>query len=180
MTGTDRKKYFSIDTPFGPCTVAFRKMPFRICSVFLPGQAVALPGGRKGNGFYGNPEGPAEAREAARKIEGYFKGEPLKVPVKWLDLGALTPLQRKVLMATAEIPYGHTVSYGTLAKKIDRPRAYRFVGSTMAINPVPLIIPCHRVIKSDGRIGRFGGGVELKRELIALEKEHSRKGEKPN
>ncbi len=138
--------------------------------MFLPGQAAALLVGLRGSTLYGNPGESVEAREVARRIEGYFNGEVLKVPLRWLELGQLTALQQKVLMATAEIPYGHTVSYGTLAKKIDRPRAYRFVGSTMGLNPVPLIIPCHRVIKSNGSIGRFGGGTVLKRELLNLEK----------
>lgn len=166
----NRENYFSLNTPYGPSAFVFRKAPFRISRVFLPGQVVALPAGQRGNDLYGNPGESAEAREVARRIEGYFKGGILEVPMKWLELGQLTALQQKVLMATAEIPHGHTVSYGTLAKKIDRPRAYRFVGSTMALNPVPLIIPCHRVIRSNGRIGRFGGGAVLKRELINLEK----------
>ena len=170
MTGTDRKNYFSLNTPYGPCAFVFRKTPFRIYRVFLPGQADPLPAGRRSNDLYDNPGGSAEAREVARKIEGYFNGGILEVPMKWLELGQLTALQQQVLRATAEIPHGHTVSYGTLARKIGRPRAYRFVGSTMALNPVPLIIPCHRVIKSNGRIGRFGGGAALKRALINLEK----------
>ncbi len=142
--------------------------------MFLPGQAAALLAGLRGSTLYGNPGESVEAREVARRIEGYFNGEVLKVPLRWLELGQLTALQKKVLMATAEIPYGYTVSYGTLAKKIDRPRAYRFVGSTMGLNPVPLIIPCHRVIKSNGSIGRFGGGTVLKRELLNLEKRNLR------
>ena len=170
MSANDRPNHYSLNTPFGPCAFVYKKKPFRIGRLFLPGQAAALPAGLRGSTLCAGSGESAKAREVARRLEGYFNGELLKVPMQWLELGPLTALQRKVLMATAEIPYGHTVSYGDLAEKIDRPRAYRFVGSTMGLNPVPLIIPCHRVIKSNGSIGRFGGGAVLKRELLNLEK----------
>ncbi|UCD31652.1 MAG: methylated-DNA--[protein]-cysteine S-methyltransferase [Desulfobacterales bacterium] len=68
-----------------------------------------------------------------------------------------------------DIPYGQLKSYKEIAAAIQRPRAYRFVGSTLAINPYPILIPCHRVIRSDSSFGRFGGGAELKRKLIEME-----------
>jgi len=69
----------------------------------------------------------------------------------------------------AHIPYGQTRSYKAIAEEIGLPNACRFVGSSVAKNPFPLLIPCHRVIRNDGRIGKFGGGTEMKRQLLNLE-----------
>ncbi|MBW2644829.1 MAG: methylated-DNA--[protein]-cysteine S-methyltransferase [Deltaproteobacteria bacterium] len=81
----------------------------------------------------------------------------------------LTVLQQRVLGETAGIPYGTVRSYGEIAERIGRPKAARFIGATMARNPFPIIIPCHRVIGAKGRLGGYGGGVELKRRLLQLE-----------
>ena len=88
------------------------------------------------------------------------------------DLSGLTNFQRKALNATANIPYGETRTYAWLAGRDDSPRAFRAAGQAMARNPVPLIIPCHRVIGSSGGLCGFGGGLralELKRKLLAIE-----------
>ena len=77
--------------------------------------------------------------------------------------------QRRVLLETIRIPRGSVTSYGDLAKKISAPGAARAVGSALAKNPFPLIIPCHRVVKSDGSVGQFGGGTEFKKALLRLE-----------
>jgi len=90
-------------------------------------------------------------------------------PWEWPDLSGLTALQRSVLYATAAIPYGSVRTYGQVAAAIDRPRACRFVGTTLAKNPYPILIPCHRVIRSDGTTGQFGGGTDLKKRLIERE-----------
>ncbi|MBW1836306.1 MAG: MGMT family protein [Deltaproteobacteria bacterium] len=84
----------------------------------------------------------------------------------------LTNLQQSVLVATTKIPYGDLRSYQAIAVTIGRPRAYRSVGSALAKNPFPILIPCHRVIRSDNSIGQFGGGA-LKRKLIELEAKHT-------
>ena len=81
----------------------------------------------------------------------------------------LTELERRVLSATARIPLGQTLSYKELAEKAGCPRACRFVGTTMAKNPFPVIIPCHRVIRSDRTVGKFGGGPEMKRKMKEME-----------
>ena len=100
-------------------------------------------------------------------LRALAKGTPGDLPV---DLRSVTAFQRQVLQQTAAIPRGETRSYGWLASRAGRPKAARAVGQTMARNPVPLVIPCHRVVLSDGRIGHYGlGGAERKRTLLRVE-----------
>ena len=89
---------------------------------------------------------------------------------KWLDTSGLTELQKSVYFATAKIPFGKLSSYKKIAEIINRPNAYRFVGTTLAKNPFPVLIPCHRVIRSNNTIGQFAGGKKLKIKMIELEK----------
>ena len=74
--------------------------------------------------------------------------------------------------ALAEIPYGTTISYGDLARRVGRPSAYRAVGQANGANPLPIVLPCHRVVATGGGIGGYGGGLALKRRLLALESGH--------
>jgi len=81
-------------------------------------------------------------------------------------LGDMTEFERDVLVATFEIPRGRVSTYKRVAERVGRPRAYRAVGNALHKNPLAPIIPCHRVVKSDGGLGGFGGGVEAKRRLL--------------
>ena len=81
-----------------------------------------------------------------------------------------TPFQQRVWWKTYIVPYGETISYGELAGRIGEPKAARAVGNALGKNPLALIVPCHRVIRSDGGLGGFGGGIELKKRLLELEK----------
>jgi methylated-DNA-[protein]-cysteine S-methyltransferase len=84
----------------------------------------------------------------------------------------VTPFQKKVLTALQQIPYGETVSYGELAEKIGNPLASRAVGQANARNPIPIVIPCHRVVGSNGTLTGFGGGIGVKQALLDLEQRH--------
>ena len=101
------------------------------------------------------------------EIDAYFSGKHKRLSVK-LAYDRPT-FACKVLSTLSKVPYGSVISYGELAKRAGFPRASRAVGTVMAQNPLPLLIPCHRVIKADGRPGQFGGGVNLKRKLLDLE-----------
>ena len=79
------------------------------------------------------------------------------------------PFQKQVLRQTMKVPYGRTSSYGEIASRIGRPAAYRAVGNAVGANPIPIVIPCHRIIASDGGIGGFSGGLSYKKKLLALE-----------
>jgi O-6-methylguanine DNA methyltransferase len=108
-----------------------------------------------------------EAR-GRREMAEYLAGRRtfFTVPV---DLSALPPFQRDVLRETARIPFGETRTYAWIARKIGRPRAVRAVGTALGRNPVPVIVPCHRVLRTDGGFGGYAFGVPFKKDLLKLE-----------
>jgi methylated-DNA-[protein]-cysteine S-methyltransferase len=111
-------------------------------------------------------------RAAAIQLQAYFAGERTCFDLP-LDLSGLTPFTQQVLTSLQTIPMATTISYGELAAFVGKPRAARAVGRVMAINPLPLIIPCHRVVGGDGAMVGYsgGGGVATKMWLLAFEKQ---------
>jgi methylated-DNA-[protein]-cysteine S-methyltransferase len=105
-------------------------------------------------------------KEAATQLEEYFAGERTGFDVRMQLDG--TPFQREVWAELTRIPYGETISYGELAHRVGRPRGPRAVGQANGRNPIAIIVPCHRVVASNG-IGGYGGGLNCKRALLALE-----------
>jgi methylated-DNA-[protein]-cysteine S-methyltransferase len=122
------------------------------------------------------PEGRKAAehvRRACRQLREYFAGKRTRFDVP-LDCSVGTPFQRAVWRACARIPYGEAWSYGRLARAAGHPRSARAVGNAMHANRIPVFIPCHRVIRSDGALGGFGSGVRLKAKLLRLERSQGR------
>ncbi len=111
---------------------------------------------------------PALERRAVQLLREYFAGKRVSFDLP-LDLRPATAFQRAVWKAAATIPYGETRSYAWIAKRIGRPKAARAVGQALGANPVPVIIPCHRVITSAGALGGFTGGLPMKKRLLAME-----------
>lgn len=111
--------------------------------------------------------------EARQQLDEYFVGERREFSLV-LDADG-TEFQRSVWRALRGIPYGATASYGDIAKRIRNPKAVRAVGLANGRNPISIIIPCHRVIGADGSLTGYGGGIERKRFLLALEKLHAAK-----
>ncbi len=113
---------------------------------------------------------PEKLEEATQQVEEYLSGErgAFELPV---DISSMTPFQQTVLDEVAKVPRGEVVTYGELAKRIGKPRAARAVGQALGSNPVPIVVPCHRVIASDGSLGGYSGrrGVETKATLLTLE-----------
>ncbi len=103
-----------------------------------------------------------------RHLEEYFNGKRKEFDVPVILDG--TDFQEKVWVETMKIPYGETISYAELAKRVGSPKAFRAVGRALGKNKIPIVIPCHRVLRSDGQIGEFTGGVEIKKYLLELEK----------
>ncbi len=113
-------------------------------------------------------ESPAKLDQVRRELDRYFEGKlhDFEAPLDWqLTRG----FYRKVLRATARIPYGQTRSYGEMASKAGSPRAVRAAGTALGSNPLPIIVPCHRVLRSGGALGGYGGGLDVKQALLELE-----------
>ena len=111
-------------------------------------------------------EVPDVLEQAATELEGYFAGERTAFDVP-MELDG-TAFQRDVWAELTRIGYGETITYGELARRVGRPKGPRAVGQANGRNPIPIIVPCHRVLASDG-IGGYGGGLKVKRTLLALE-----------
>jgi methylated-DNA-[protein]-cysteine S-methyltransferase len=109
--------------------------------------------------------------EAVRQLSEYFAGQRTEFDLPLEARG--TEFQRSVWRRLQEIPYGETISYGELARRVGNPKASRAVGSANGANPLPIVIPCHRVIAGNGTLGGFGGGLPTKQALLALEQETS-------
>ncbi|GAB1335021.1 methylated-DNA--[protein]-cysteine S-methyltransferase [Streptomyces sp. E-15] len=107
--------------------------------------------------------------EAIRQLRAYLAGErhDFDLPLDW---SLISGFNRQVLRELASgVPYGTVVGYGDLAGRVGQPGGAQAVGAAMGANPLPVVVPCHRVVESDGGIGGFGGGLETKRKLLALE-----------
>jgi len=110
-------------------------------------------------------------KQVTVQLKEYFAGDRTRFELDLTPQG--TDFQCEVWQALQEIPYGETWSYGELAKRVGRPKASRAVGAANGVNPIPVIIPCHRVIGSNGKLTGFGGGLPTKEYLLALEGEAS-------
>ena len=145
-------------SPFGEVTVVVSPAGVR---------EISLPGDDQPDGAMGAP-----VRLVARQLDAWFAGKRHGFELA-LDLEGIDGFRRIALETLArEVPWGETVTYGELADLAGRPRAARAVGSAMRDNPLPFVIPCHRVVAAGGKIGGYGGGrnaVALKRELLTRE-----------
>jgi methylated-DNA-[protein]-cysteine S-methyltransferase len=111
---------------------------------------------------------PARLDDAAREIDEYFNGTRTQFDLP-LDLRLADGFRRQVIEHLREIGFGHRESYAAVAAAVGNPRAVRAVGSACARNPLPLVIPCHRVVRTDGSIGQYVGGADAKQTLLTLE-----------
>jgi methylated-DNA-[protein]-cysteine S-methyltransferase len=152
-----------IDSPVGPLTLV--AADGALTGLFMDRQRHAPP--MLGEAACAAGPTPAPLGEAASQLADYFAGRRTDFD---LPLGlAGTAFQRRVWAALREIPFGETISYGALAELIGRPGAARAVGLANGRNPVSIIVPCHRVVGSDGSLTGFGGGLERKRQLLDFE-----------
>ena len=172
-----RQKYIgyrAIPSPFGPVRLVWRQSAgaVRVLRIILPGEkreprqilAADFPGARPV--LSGAP--PAVDR-LAEKLDRFLRGRTTDFTLEPLDLEVCTPFQRRVLPAEFRVPRGRVTTYGRLARRIGAPGAARAVGNALARNPFPLIIPCHRCVREDGRLGGFRGGLDMKRALLEME-----------
>ncbi len=164
----ERVAYRVLDSPLGPLWVAVS-----------PRGVAAL--------HYGDEPDPADLRRlvrvwgpallpdpkavdpVARELDQYFAGRRRTFDVP-ADLSGLTPFQSRVLRATARVPYGELTTYATVARRAGNERASRATGGALGANPIPIVVPCHRVVASDGSLGGYAGGLDAKRRLLAIER----------
>ncbi len=113
-------------------------------------------------------DAPRRLDPVRRELDKYFGGKlrDFDVPIDWSLAGTFA---RRVLRRTARIPYGSVASYGEVAVGVGTPRGYRAVGNALGSNPIPVVVPCHRVVRTGGAIGGYGGGLPRKRWLLDLE-----------
>jgi len=161
----------AFDTPLGPVALAATEAGVVRCN--LPGSDPdALVEEVMARTALSPEEGGELVDDAADQIIAFLGGErrDFDLALDWRLIGGF---HREVLQATAKIPYGETASYGEVAALAGRPGAARAAGTALSLNPIALIVPCHRVIKSDGMIGGYGGGAAgtaLKKRLLDLER----------
>jgi methylated-DNA-[protein]-cysteine S-methyltransferase len=114
-------------------------------------------------------EYPARLDDARRELDEYFEGkrQEFDLPLDWRL--SHPGFYRRVLRATARVPFGEMITYRDAAEQAGNSRAFRAAGSALGSNPIPIVVPCHRVIRSDGDVGNYGGGPHMKRFLLRLE-----------
>ena len=167
--------YATVDSPFGELLVAATERGVVKLSLPHHGAAEALEQIAAGV----SPrvlEAPARLDPVRRELDSYFEGKlkRFETDVDWTLARGFTA---KVLHTVARIPYGKTLSYGEVAERAGNPRAFRAAGTACGANPVPLIVPCHRVVRAGGDPGNYGGGPGMKLALLEMEGALSRPGQ---
>jgi methylated-DNA-[protein]-cysteine S-methyltransferase len=145
-----------VDSPFGPLHAGVSETG--LARLLLPSEA-----GERG--LLG-ADGRLEA--VRRQLEEYFAGERREFTLT-LDLRGATGFRLRALQAMGRVPYGETVTYAELAARAGNPRAARAAGHACATNPIPIVLPCHRILGSDGGLHGYGGGLHMKEQLLRLE-----------
>lgn len=159
--------YTTTDSPFGPLLLA--TTPQGLVRVGMPNQDFdELLEELSSRVSPRVLEMPSQLDEPRRQLDRYFHGDlrEFELPLDWqLTAG----FRRRVLLATNRIPFGQTRSYMQMAKSAGNERAVRAAGTALGSNPIPIVVPCHRVLRTGGGLGGYGGGLEMKQSLLTLE-----------
>ena len=163
--------YTPFSSPFGKHLIIWREVPEKACIL-----RIILPQEKAGVEKLLRREFPEVVRKSrpdieavCAQIQSFLQGASVVFSLDLLDFRGCSDFQRKVLLAEARVPRGRVTTYGRLAQKIGAPRAARAVGGALSRNPFPLIISCHRAIRTDGHLGGFRGGLPMKRALLKME-----------
>jgi methylated-DNA-[protein]-cysteine S-methyltransferase len=162
--------YCVFDTAIGPCGMAWSERGLRRLQLPEPDRGATERRLNK-DAVRATGAAPAEIDQLIADIQGYMTGRSVDFAGVAIDLTSVEPFECGVYAAARAVPWGHTVSYGELARRIDSPGAARAVGRALARNPVPVVVPCHRILAKGHRIGGFSapGGTFTKERLLALE-----------
>ena len=160
--------YATSDSPVGELLLALTPVGLVRLAYLGPGEADAVLGGLAERVSPRILASPRILDPVRRELDGYFAGHRrhFGIPVDWR---LTTGFGRRVLQATAAIPYGATASYAEIARRAGSPRAFRAAGNALGANPLPIFVPCHRVLHSGGGLGGYTGGVERKLALLGVE-----------
>jgi methylated-DNA-[protein]-cysteine S-methyltransferase len=153
--------YAMMESPVGPLTIAGDDNGLHFI-LFGAGKRAASPAA----GW--NPSDRGVVGETARQLAAYFEKKLIRFDLPLHPKG--TQFQREVWRELQRIPYGEVISYGELARRIGKPNASRAVGAANGSNPIPIVVPCHRVIGSNGKLTGYGGGLPIKEALLKLER----------
>jgi methylated-DNA-[protein]-cysteine S-methyltransferase len=152
-----------MESPLGEILLVADSRGSALCGVYLERQKYFPV---DANGWRAAPTLPV-LRDATAQLREYFAGARTRFDIPLAPAG--TPFQREVWRAIGEVPFGETITYAELARRCDRPSAVRAAGAATGRNPIPVIIPCHRIIGSGGALTGYAGGVDRKRALLELE-----------
>jgi methylated-DNA-[protein]-cysteine S-methyltransferase len=159
--------YSFVDSPFGPLLVAVGKRGLvRVAYPERPAEDVLAE--LAGQISPRVMESARSTEEVRRQLEEYFGGRRRTFDVK-VDLSMIQGFSRKVLQQTSRIPFGSVITYRDVATRAGSPRAVRAAGNALGANPIPIVVPCHRVVRTGGGLGGYTGGLERKETLLALE-----------
>lgn len=160
--------YATVDTPLGTGLVA--ATPKGLVRLALPNEEIENVLARLARDVSPRVlQFPGRLDEARRELDEYFEGRRsrFELPLDWRL--SHPGFYRRVLRATARVPFGDVITYAEAAQRAGNPRAFRAAGTALGSNPIPIVVPCHRVIRAGGEIGNYGGGPEMKRFLLELE-----------
>jgi len=162
-----RAGYARLDSPIGPLLVAATEQG--VCEIgFAFREAEDAFRQRLVERGFAPVHDESVVQRVGPQLQEYFSGKRDRFDLP-LDLSGVSPFTRSVLTATAEVPFGHLTTYREIAERTGRPSATRAVGNALGRNPIPVIVPCHRVVRSDGSLGGYTGGLWIKERLLSIE-----------
>ena len=166
--GLETVGYAVIDSPLGPLWVAIG--PKGVLAIHYGAEPSTIELGRIVRTY--GPGVLPDAKRAdpvARELDQYFAGKRRRFDVA-VDLSPLTRFQRRILAATAAVPFGDVSTYAKVAARAGSAKGSRAAGQALGANPIPIVVPCHRILASDGSLGGYAGGLDAKRRLLSLER----------
>jgi methylated-DNA-[protein]-cysteine S-methyltransferase len=168
-----RASYGTLESPIGPLLIAVTEAGVAEIGFAVNESEADFRHRLEERGFRPVPclqddLGPEAIARVTRQLEEYFTGRRDEFDLP-LDLTGVSPFTRSVLAATTEVPFGHLATYRDIAQQIGAPGATRAVGNALGRNPIPVIVPCHRIVRSDATIGGYTGGLGIKKRLLAIE-----------
>lgn len=153
-----------VASPWGPVSILWHTGPSgpQVGRIVLPNEQASIAGWMR-------EDACPEVAMLGHQLRRFLSGESVSFDLGLLDFSICSPFQRAVLLIESAVPRGQVTTYGRIAARLGKPTAARAVGGALARNPFPLIVPCHRAIRSDGRLGGFRGGLKMKRALLEYE-----------